>query len=143
MLRIGQKLTVAPGDFSVVISHKRNKLTVLNNGKFFKQYPIRSWPALHAKRTGAQGAKPSAKLTGRVLNKIAWLNGVQVNFADKGYAGASHWIHLTIPGYTLYSEVEEIAGTKPTKPPSGLALAPEHMQELAAMLRKNNPVTIE
>src|SRR5262249_44938734 len=32
MLQIGQKLTVAPGDFSLVISHKTNKVTVLNKG---------------------------------------------------------------------------------------------------------------
>jgi hypothetical protein len=29
------------------------------------------------------------------------------------------------------------------KPPSGLGLSPEHMEELAALLSKGNPVTIE
>ncbi len=139
MLRVDQKLWVPPTAFSVLISRKRDKVVLQNNGGFFKQYAIRSWPPQHGKKV-ASGPLP--KLTGRVTGKLAWVDGQRVIFTDKGYEHASHWIQWSIPGYTLYGEpVPGDAAAQ--KPPAGIALAPEAMPELAALLRKNDPVTLE
>ena len=138
MLRIEQKLWVPPTEFSMTISRKRNKVVLFRDNKFFKQYPIRSWPALAKKATTG----PQPKLTARVTERIAWFEGQRVIFTDKGYAQASHWIALSLPSYTLYGE-PAADDAKAQKPPAGIALAPEAAAELAAMLSKNDPVSIE
>ncbi len=139
-LRIDQRLSIPPIEFSVFISRKNNKVVLYNRGRFFRQYAIRSWPAQAAQKKGAAG--PAPKLTGRVAGKLSWADGQLVNFTDKGYAGASHWIQLSLPSYTLYAD-SPADDKKAQKPPSGIALAPEALQELAAVLRKGDPVTVE
>lgn len=144
MLRIGQELVVSPGEFSLVIRKRAKKVVLLNSGKFFKQYPIRTLPApppAGAKKTGLAAGH---KLTGKVNEKIAWgPSGQRVTFAEKEYAEASHWIVFNIGGHTLFSEPGEGGGITATRPPTGIGLAPEHVEELAALLRKGDPVTIE
>jgi len=140
MLQIGQKLTVAPGDFSLVISHKQNKVTVLNKGKFFKQYAVLGWPPSQAKKTGPK-APPPAKIAGKVTDKIAWFNGTRVTIYEKGYASALHWIQINIKGCTLHSVADD---NSPQMPPGGgIRLTPDALDELSAILSKNDPVTLE
>lgn len=142
MLRIGQKLTVAPGDFSVVISRKQDKVILLNKGRFFKQYPILGWPPPLAKKTAdGKPVPPAPKQTGTVREKFSWHDGTRINFTDKGYADATHWIQFTIAHTTLYSEIEAKAEGRP--PGGGIVLAPEALDELAALLKKGSPVTLE
>jgi len=144
MLRIGQRLMISPMEFSLVISKKDRKVTVLNKGTFFKQYPIVSLPP-HFKAPAAkkETGRPEPKTTGRITEKIAWSpEGLRINFDDKEYPQAAHWI-VNVAGNTLYSDPGPNATTRVNKPPSGLGLAPEHMAELAALLSKGNPVTIE
>jgi LysM repeat protein len=142
MLQIGQKLMISPPDFSVSIQKKEKKVTLLNQNKFFKQYPIRSLPT-PPQSAKAKPASP-AKATGKITDKIAWSEaGSRVIFSDKEYATASHWIVFSISGNTLYSQPEEGSDQKVTKPPTGIGMAPEHMEELAVLLSKGNPVTIE
>lgn len=140
MLRIGQKLYVSPASFSLVISRKRSKVTVLNEGRFFAQYAVRQWPSqLQAAKKGG-----ASKQTGKVLDKIAWLDGERVIYSDKGYANATHWINISIPHCTLYGEPPEGADPKTvSKPSSGIAISPQGAAELGVMLRRGNPVTLE
>jgi LysM repeat protein len=135
-LRIDQKLSVPATDFSVVISRKRNRVVLSNGGRYFRQYAIRSWPPQAAGKGG--GAPP--RLNGKVAGKLSWANGQLVNFTEKGYAEASHWIQLTLGAYTLHADS---ADPKAHKPPSGVALAPEALPDLATVLRKGDPVVIE
>lgn len=139
-LRIDQKLFVPVTDFSVVISRKRNKVTLYNGGRYFRQYSIRAWPPQIAQKVAT--AAPLPKITTKVAGKLSWADGQLVNFTDKSWADASHWIQLAISTYTFYAEPEP-GDTKAQKPPSGIALSPEALPELATVLRKNDPVTIE
>jgi LysM repeat protein len=141
MLRIGQKITIAPAEFSLFIDKGAKKVTLLNKGKFFKQYPIRSVPErLVPPKKGAAAPPPA---TGKITDKIAWSEaGERVIFSDKDYAGAAHWIVSSIGGHTLYSMAEEGEGKNYKTPPSGLGIAPEHAEELSAMLSKGTAVTI-
>ena len=141
MLRIGQKLTISPGDFSLVISRKHDKVTVLNKGKFFKQYAVLEWPPSHAKKPVGAKAAPAAKVTGKVTDKISWLNGGRVTFMEKGYMNSTHWVQINIPGCTLHSVAEENSTQKP--PGGGIRLTPDALDELDAILAKGDPVTLE
>jgi LysM repeat protein len=146
MLRIGQKLTVSPGEFSLLISRKTDKVTLLNKGRFFKQYAIRSWPPIHAKKAlpGHKAPPPLPKQAGKVSDKSAWLNGARVLFSDKGYINATHWIQISIPGCTLYGDPGANVDAPNAKPPGGgIVLSPDAPGELSAMLNKGAPVTLE
>ncbi len=146
ILRIGQKLTIPQGDFALRIERRRKNVVVLDHGKFFKQYPIQALPAhLHAAASTKKGPTPKPpKIAGKVTEKIAWANNARVTLADKGYATADHWIVISPSAHSLYSDHDPSEGVTVQKPPGGgYGLAPEHMRELAAMLRKNDPVSIE
>jgi len=146
MLRIGQKLSVSPGEFSLVISRKTDKVVLLNKGRFFKQYAVRSWPPIHAKKAAAahKASPPLPKQMGKVIDKLAWLNGARVLYSDKGYINATHWIQINIPGCTLYGDPVANADAPNAKPPSGgIMLPPDAPAELAALLSKGAPVTLE
>lgn len=140
MLRIGQKLILPMPDFTVVISRKQNKVVVLRGNKFFKQYPILKWPDQLAPKKGA----PPMKMAGKIIEKVAWVDGSRVNFTDKNYARAVHWINITIRHATLYPVPP--VGTDPAKfnkPASGIALSAGATAELGALLARGNPVTLE
>jgi LysM repeat protein len=138
ILRIGQKLVIAPADFSAVVSLRDKKLTLYNAKHFFKQYRILALPARDAALTG-----PVPKRVGRVVSKLASDSaGNRVTFQDKGYAGALHEISLSIPGHSLYAIPPANGPAKPAAR-GGIGLAPEDMEEIAVLLKKNDPVTIE
>jgi len=131
MLHIGQRLLVSQPKFSILISRKEKKVTLLDDGKFFKQYPALNWDA-PAPRT-------SAPLSGRVREKIAWKNGQEVGLGSKDYPGSARWVEVGVADYTLYSKGDE----NTAKPGGGIELSQEDMEELSTLLNKNVPVTIE
>ena len=135
MLRIGQKLVIAPADFSAVISVREKKLTLYNAKRFFKQYRILALPAADAAQKG-----PPVKRVGKVVSKLATdAAGNRVTFLDKGYAGALHEVSLSIPGHSLFA----LAASEKPAARTGIGIAPEDMEEIAVLLKKNDPVTIE
>lgn len=143
MLRIGQKLMISPAEFSLVITRKNDKVTLLNRGKFFKQYAIPQWPAAPDQASPVPRQAAPQKQSGKVTEKIAWLNGSRVTFADKGYANATHWILVNIAGCSLFSAEGDGSASAAKPPGGGLALSAEAMQELAALLSKGNSVTVQ
>lgn len=145
ILRIGQKLAIPKAEFSVTIERGKKRVALLNGGRFFAQYPIRVMPpgpAIVGKKAGPT-PKP-VKITGRVADKVAWKDGTRVTVSDKGFPTADHWIVISPSAHSLFSDRAPGDGSQFQKPPGGgYALAPEHLRELAAMLRKNDPVSIE
>jgi LysM repeat protein len=144
MLRIGQRLVVARGSFSLVLDRVQGRVTLLRDGKFFKQYAIiggGSAPATGS-ATGRRAAVPVRK-QGKVGEKSAWTpDGHRVTLADKEYQGAVHWIAVEGGGSTLYAVADTEGGKSALKPAGGVALGIRDTEELAALLRKGDPVTI-
>ena len=135
MLRISQKLIIPPADFSAVVSSREKKITLYSAKHFFKQYRILALPAREA-----AGTAPVAKRVGKVVSKFATdSTGNRVTFQDKTYPGAFHEITLSIPGHSLYAVPSD--ANSPAR--NGLGLSPEDMEEIAVLLKKNDPVTIE
>lgn len=142
MLRIGQKLQVPSLDLTLVISKKKEHVIVLNRNRFFKWYPIVAWPpALNKKPVAGKAAPPAIKQAGKVTEKLAWVNGQRVTFADKTYAQSTHWIQINIPHCTLHSVADEKADGRP--PGGGIVLSPKALEDLAALLNKGDAVTYE
>ncbi len=153
MLRIGQRLTVAPADFSLVIDRKDQKVVVLDKAKFFKQYrfaiaaPEKSHPLTAPTRKAAPAPHPP-KIAARVTEVISLFNGQRVTPFDKdkgqAYAEADRWIEIAPAGHSLYTDRSSDAGKPTNKPPGGgYGLPPDAMDELAAMLHKSTTVVIE
>jgi len=129
-LRIGQVLIVSHPQFSLILNRKQKTVTLLNHGKFFKQYAVNSW--------NAPDAKIAAPTNVKVKEKVSWKDGARVVFGTKEYMGSSHWISFTTSGYTLYTDPAE-GGVKT----SGIALGAEDMDDLSTLLAVNLPVTIQ
>jgi len=121
-LRIGQVIVVTPSDFSLIIDRKERTVTLLNGGKFFKEYPAVSWNA-PAPARGVESAPLSAKVT----RKLAWNKDALVHFGSKEYAGSNRWVETSIKGYTLYTE----GGRKPS---AGIGMEPEDMEEISTLV---------
>lgn len=143
MLQINQQLLYTPAEFSMVIRKKEDKVILLNRGKFFKQYKIRK--TFGAAAPKKPGTAPHPKQVGKVAEKIAWgPSGGRVIFTDKEYPNATFWVSFTVAGHTLYGEPDSGAAQEANKPPvGGIGLAPEEVKELAIMLTRGVPVTIE
>ena len=144
MLRIGQRLVVGRGSFSLVVDRVQGRVTLLRDGRFFKQYTIQSG-AVGAAGSSGHGRKAPVQVRkqGRVGEKSAWTpDGRRVTLADKEYHGAAHWIAVEGGGVTLYAPVESEPGKPALKPAGGLVLGFRDTEELAALLRKGDPVTI-
>ena len=131
MLHIGQQLLISHPNFSLTISRKEKKVILLNDGKFFTQYSAITW--------GAPAARSSAPINGRVRDKIAWRNGQQVALGSKDYPGSARWVEVGVANYTLYSQGSDNSA----KPPGGIELSQEDMEELSTLLSRNVPVTIQ
>jgi hypothetical protein len=106
---------------------------LMNGEKFFRGYPALSWP----------GKKPLvilAKQTSRVTEKVALTeHGVAPKPASQEYFPCFHTIGFPIPGHSIFSQ----AADSPRAMPGGIRLAPEHMSEIAVLLPKGAPVTLE
>ncbi len=143
MLRTGQRLAISPSDFSVKINRKKELVTLYNQGRFFKQYPIHSWSNSLSK--GTHSTTPHQKQVGKVRDKVALVAGHRVTFTDKLYWDAKFWIETTLSGCTLYPDPDENAKDAPNAKPTngGISLAPEALTELGALLSKDDPVTLD
>ena len=138
MLRIGQKLVIPTSDFSAVVNLPAQKLTLFNGRQFFKQYRIAAVPP----EDGAK--KPGPKRVGKVLAKLAIdPAGNRVTFQDPTYAEASHQVTISIPSHSFYTVAQPAGGTKRVPAKGGLGFTREDLEEIAVLLKKNDPVTIE
>jgi hypothetical protein len=144
MLQINQQLLYTPAEFSIVIRKKEEKVIVLNRGRFFKQYRIRKMYGAAVPKKPAGSAAPP-KQAGKLAEKIAWgPSGGRVIFTDKEYPRAAFWVSFTVAGHTLYGEPDAGTAQEANKPPvGGIGLAPADVKELATMLPRGCPVTIE
>ena len=99
-------------------------------------------PPAHAAKKGGNVANATRRV-GKVVDRIATdAAGNRVTFIDKAYPTATHKVSISIPGHSLYSLPRD--GSAPAGPPqSGFGLAPEDVKEIADLLSKNAPVTLE
>jgi LysM repeat protein len=132
VIQPGQRLIIPKGQFSLLINRKRQDVTLLKNGNFFRWYK-----PLEVKL-------PSTVAPGqfKTREKIAWSGGARVAFGEKKYLGSSRWIVVNDSGVTLYSETNPQTPNA-QKPNAGIMLGPTDMEELFALVTKETPVIIK
>ncbi len=138
VLHPGQKLLAPDCDFRILLRQKTRRVVVTNGEKFFRHYPALSWPG---------GNKPNPiflpKQTGRVIDKRALgERGASAKPTDMGFFAASHVLILSIPGHGIYSHNAE-SGTGPRPDGASIGLAPAHASEIAILIPKGAPVTMD
>ena len=138
ILQPGQRLFAPACNFRVVLQQKSRRVVLYNGEKYFRQYPASTWP-------GAT-KKPVIflpKQAGKVTDKIARNDRTVVKPTDFAYFEAMHIVATSIPGHSLYtaSPTGTAQGFHPNG--GGIGLAPELMSEIAILLPKGAPVTLE
>jgi LysM repeat protein len=128
----GQKFVIPKGDFSLVINLKKQDVTLLNRGAFFRWYKPLEF------RLPARAAPGQFK----IHEKIAWSAGARVAFGEKNYLGSSRWIVISSNGIAVYSETNP-QSPNAQKPANGIMLAPPEMEELFALVGKDTPVIVK
>jgi hypothetical protein len=133
MLRIGQRLMISHPNFSIVIQPRTKLLILLNDGVFFKQYPIREEKL---------PTKQPSKITTKVSETMAWKNGKRVGFGTSDYASSTRWIRLGTPVYTIYSVPDATHSQVEQPPAQGVGLDASDVEELSSLANNKTPVTI-
>lgn len=123
-LSIGQQLYIPQLATTIAVDRKAKTLTVLNNGAFFKEYPLVS-------------AKGTTVGNNKVADKIALNGTTRVAFGDKNYAGADRWLMLgggvAIRGGDAAAENH----------PPGFIVPTGDMEEIFLLVSRGTPVTIQ
>ncbi len=129
----GQRLIAFPTNFRLVLKQREERVFLFRDDKFFRHYPALSWP----------GKKPLVllqKQSARVVEKAATSDaGQPVQPLTAEYFACFHTIGFPIAGHTIFSHPDD-----PARPmPGGIRLSREAMSEIAALLPKGAPVTLE
>ncbi len=95
-IRLGDRLRIYQGKFTVEVSKTANTLTLTDNNHFFKRYRV---------GTGQQGRTPTGtyKITTR-LEKPVWYraDGSTIPYGDPDNILGTHWLGLNIPRYGIH-----------------------------------------
>jgi LysM repeat protein len=137
-LQVGQRVLAPQNEFRVLLQQKTRSIVLHNGQKFFRQYPTVSWPGMHK--------KPPVflpKATGKVSDKVSYVDGRVVKPTDKEYFGGNHILVVTIPGHSLYTQPDDPAALVNRPTGGGIAVTPALMSEIAILLPRGTPVTLE
>lgn len=129
-LQPGDELVVMPMNFRLVIEPLKRSLSVWEEGRFVKDYPL-------VELSGA----PASDLKTRIESKLASLDGKRFAPSSGGYRGAPKSMVLeTVP--LVIAGLDPEAGRDDGGLARGFYVAPADMEELALLMRPGNEVEI-
>lgn len=137
-LRVGHRLMYTTANFSVHIDRPLAKVVVRRAGEFFGQYRILS---VEGNAKIGIPKKGNEMVFVKVSDKPGWVNGTRLASNDKAYLNSARWVVFQPGGHTLFgvsSDPDQPLG----KPSSGYGVDHEAIRLLAAVLAKNDTVTI-
>ena len=133
-IRVGDRLRIYQGKFSVAVSKTANTLTVTDAGKFFKRYRV---------GTGQFSKTPVGdfKVTVR-QEKPDWHRGDKiVPFGDPENILGTHWLGLDVRGYGIHGTWETNSIGKQSSA-GCIRMLNDDVAELFTILPVGTPVTI-
>lgn len=136
LIRIGQKLRILKGEFSILVDIETNTLTVYLNDRFFKRYPV---------GTGAYDKTPtgSSKVTDRIRHPPWWRpNGNVIPYGHEDNLLGTHWLALDIPRYGIHGTWQpETIGTYESA--GCIRMYNDDVEELFELIAVGTPVEIK
>ena len=134
-LQIGQQLLIPALNTSAVVNREKSTLTVLNNGEFFKEYPLVSLTL-----TGASG---KGDFETKVADRVARKGETRVAFGAKDYAETVRFVLLNPGGVSIHpAPTPAPDGTIPPNP-TGIVLSLADFNDIFALLKTGTPLTIK
>lgn len=124
----GEELVVMPLDFRLLIEPQRKSVSIWQEGKFIREYPI-----LHL---GVSGTLPKGKT--KIGSKTAELNGKNVAPESKYYRAADKIVQISKPSVQIRGMVED----EDEDDRRGIILRGEDMEEISLLTRVGNEVEI-
>ncbi len=134
----GQRLLTPVCDFRLVLQQRARRVVIYRGDKFFRQYPTLSWPG-----TNKKPVIILPKQSGKVTDKIAVNDKGGVKSTDLSYFSARHVLIHSIPGHSLYGQSDEPATVAQRPAGANIALTTAAMSEIAVLIPKGAPVTME
>ncbi|HEY8239958.1 MAG TPA: L,D-transpeptidase family protein [Kiritimatiellia bacterium] len=135
-IRIGDRLRIFSGKFSVKVDKTDNILDLYLNDKFFKRYQV---------GTGQYSKTPvgTFKITDRVAQPTWWRDdGKAIPYGDPENLLGTHWLSLDIRGYGIHGTWQpETIGKQSSA--GCIRLLNEDVEQLYTVLPIGTPVTIE
>ena len=136
-LHPNQRLMVPACSFRMVIRQKAQRIVLYDGDKFFRQYPVATWPGADRK----DAIRP--KQNGQVFEKRAFDETGSVATSQLSYYNAYHMILVNIPGRSLHTQPDDPAAIVQRPPGGGIGMAPKHMGEISVLLPVHAPVSME
>jgi hypothetical protein len=125
-LQPGDEIVVMPLEFHLLVEPRRKTLSLWEGGKFIREYNI-----THL------GAVPTTPQRSKISSKSAELDGKKVPPQSKTYTSAAKVIQIAKPSIQIRSW--DGSGDKP---PGGILLLPQDMEEISLLTRVGNEVEI-
>jgi len=135
-IRIGDRLRIFTGKFSIKVDKSDNVLDLYMNDKFFKRYRV---------GTGQYSKTPTGtfKVTDRVAQPTWWRDdGKAIPFGDPENLLGTHWLSLDIRGYGIHGTWEPDTIGKQSSA-GCIRLLNEDIEQLYTLVPIGTPVTIE
>jgi len=133
-IRVGDRLRIYQGKFTVIVSKNANTLTVTDAGKFFKRYRV---------GTGQFSKTPVGdyKITVR-QEKPDWHRGDKIiPFGDPENILGTHWLGLDVRGYGIHGTWETNSIGKQSSA-GCIRMLNDDVAELFTLLPVGTPVSI-
>lgn len=127
-LQIGQQLRIPQLDTAIVIDRAAKTLTLLNNGEFFKEYPL----------LALQGGPTQTE----IKDKVALHGSERVAFGDRNWIGSDRWLMLGNANLVIRGLPEPEDGGEPAIPP-GIVVSQEDIEEIFPLVGRGTPVSIQ
>lgn len=100
VIRVGDRLRILTGAFSIEVSKSGNDLALFLNDRFFKRYRV---------GTGAYGKTPVGdfKITDKIPQPTWWRpDGREIPYGDPENLLGTHWLALDVRGYGIHGTWE-------------------------------------
>ncbi len=134
----GQRLLAPACDFRLVLQQRAKRIVIYRGDKIFRQYPTLTWPGANKKPVIIL-----PKQSGKVTDKIATNDKGGVRPTEFAYFSARHVLIHNISGHSLYSHSDDPSATMQRPAGASIALTAAAMSEIAVLIPKGAPVTME
>jgi lipoprotein-anchoring transpeptidase ErfK/SrfK len=136
VIRLGTRLRILTGKFSMVVSKEQNTLTLLLNDQFFKRYHV---------GTGQYATTPTGqfKITGKVAQPTWYRpDGKSIPYGDKENLLGTHWMSIDVPGFGIHGTWQpETIGKQSSQ--GCVRLLNSDIEELFTLVPEGTPVIIQ
>jgi lipoprotein-anchoring transpeptidase ErfK/SrfK len=135
IIRVGDRMRILDGKFSVSVSKSRNDLELYLNGEFFKRYPV---------GTGEFNKTPVGDffIDDRISQPTWWRpDGKAIPYGDPENLLGTHWLSINVRGYGLHGTWEPDTIGKQLSA-GCVRMLNEDIEELFTLLPVGTPVSI-